>query len=233
MKVAIMQPYVFPYLGYFQLIDAVDTFVFYDDVHFIKGGWINRNRILVQKKESLFTIPLIKASQNKLIHEIEVDFNSKIKNKFFTTIEQNYRKAPYFDDVFGMLEHVLTCDYHSIAHLAERSVKMICNYLSAETKFQKSSQRYSDSRGEDKTERIISICKKLKASEYINPIGGKAIYKKEDFKKEGINLLFVENELKPYIQFGNNFVSGLSIIDVLMFNSKTETKRLIGNYNLI
>src|SRR5690606_3799363 len=100
MKIAIMQPYLFPYLGYFQLINAVETFVFYDDVNFIKRGWINRNQILVDNKAALFTVPLKKASQNKLINEIDMAIDEKWLSQFFKTIEQNYKNAPYFDDTF-------------------------------------------------------------------------------------------------------------------------------------
>jgi hypothetical protein len=232
MKLAIMQPYLFPYFGYFQLINAVDTFIFYDDVNFIKRGWINRNQILVDNKAALFTVPLKKASQNKLINEIETAIDEKWLTQFFKTIEQNYKNAPYFDDTFLILKNVYGKKQTKISSLAMESVLQISKYLQLNTQFEVSSVNYSSSLGLEKAERLIAICKQKGSDWYINPSGGKELYQKDAFKKEGITLSFIENELLPYTQFGNEFVNGLSIIDVLMFNTPEETKKLMNRYSL-
>lgn len=230
-----MQPYLFPYIGYFQLINSVDTFVFYDDVNFIKGGWINRNRILVNKTPHLFALPLLKPSSFKQINQIQI--NSKLflswKNKFLRTLEQNYKKAPYFEETFQLVSSVFKLEYNSISELAIASIKLISRYLEINTKFEISSQKYFNSKGQEKSERLINIAIQSGCEDYINPIGGLELYNKTEFKKKGINLHFIKNELKPYMQFNNEFVNGLSIIDVLMFNSKSQIKDMLKSYQLI
>ncbi|MRT17163.1 WbqC family protein [Vitellibacter sp. q18] len=233
MKIAIMQPYLFPYLGYFQLIQAVDVFVFYDDVHFIKRGWINRNQILIDNKAVKFTMPLKKASQNKLINEIEMAIDEKWLSQFFKTIEQNYKNAPYFEETFQILKTVFEFGHTKIAALAIASVLQVSSYLKLDTQFEISSIDYSTTTSLSKAERLIAICKIKGGDHYINPSGGKALYHKNTFEKEGITLSFIENELVPYNQFGNQFEKGLSIIDVLMFNSVEDTNKLLSNYKLI
>lgn len=233
MKVAIMQPYIFPYIGYFQLINAVDTFVFYDDVHFIKKGWISRNNILNNNNAILFSIPLKDASQNKLINEIVVSWDFKSKEKFLKTIETNYKKATYFEPVYSLVKEIVFCDVELISDLSIKSVLSVCNYLGIEKRIIKSSENYTSSIDLKKEFRLIDICKKEQAVTYLNPIGGQELYKKEDFLKEGIELLFIKSKEIKYRQFNSTFVPWLSIIDVLMFNSREETRLLLNNYELI
>jgi len=232
MRIAIMQPYLFPYLGYFQLINAVDTFVFYDDVNFIKGGWINRNQILIDNKPALFTVPLKKASQNKLINEIETAIDEKWLVQFFKTIEQNYKNAPYFNETIRILKKIFGKKHTKISSLAIDSALEISKYLQLNTKFEVSSVAYSNTIDLSKDDRLIAICKENKYDHYINPSGGKELYKKDIFITESITLSFIDNELLPYTQFGNEFVNGLSIIDILMFNTLEETKKLMSHYSL-
>lgn len=232
MKVAIMQPYIFPYLGYFQLINAVDKFVFYDDVNFIKRGWINRNQILVNNQAKLFSIPLIKASQNKLIKEVEVAYNEKWLKQFYSTLEFNYKKAPFFDEIYPLIKYVLNIKPKTIADLTIESILQISNHLSLSTVFERSSDKYSATKGMEKADRLIEICKLNKADVYINPAGGKELYHKIYFKERGVQLNFINNHLFEYSQFKNPFVPGLSIIDVLMFNSKEEILKMLNLYQL-
>lgn len=228
-----MQPYIFPYLGYFQLIKAVDKFVFYDDVNFIKRGWINRNQILVNNQANLFSIPLIKASQNKLINEIKLAINEKWLKQFFNTIAYNYKKAPYYNQITNIIEDTLHNNNETIADLTINSIKSVSNYLELKTVFETSSSKYAATKGLEKADRLIEICKLNQAKTYINPIGGKELYQKETFKEQNIDLLFIENKLTPYPQFNNDFVAGLSIIDVLMFNTKEDVKKMLNRYSLI
>lgn len=235
MKIAIMQPYIFPYIGYFQLIHTVDKMVFYDDVNYIKSGWINRNRILVNGKENLFTIPLKDASSFRTIDETEINQNlfPKWNKKFLKSMEQSYKKAPFFEEVHPLIQQILEKSHNTIADLCIDSIKQITNYLDLETVFEKSSETYAQTKGMEKADRLIEICKINKTNTYINPMGGKDLYQKDTFKKQDINLLFIENELSPYPQFNNDFVAGLSIIDVLMFNSKEDVKKMLSQYTLV
>lgn len=231
-SIAVMQPYVFPYIGYFQLINAVDTFVFYDDVNFIKKGWVNRNNILVNSMPSLITIPLIKASQNKTIKDIQVSNDKKVYQKLLKTIELAYSKAPYFKDVYPIVNKVIHSNYDSIASLAIESIKEIALYLDIRTEFKISSKDYFESKNLKREDRLIDICYKSNLTSYINANGGQEIYDKKYFKEKGIELNFLEPSIVEYKQLKNEFVPGLSIIDVAMFNSKRESVKLLNDYKL-
>lgn len=233
MKIAIMQPYIFPYIGYFQLVKAVDVFVFYDDVNFIKRGWVNRNNILTNNQSSLFSIPLIKASQNKMISEVDLGYDDKWLNKFYLTLEHSYKKAPYYNDVLILIKKVFNKENRTIADLAIASVELTSQYLGLSTKFELSSVSYQLSKGMDKADRLISICKEKGAGSYINPSGGKELYDKPYFQQKGVELFFIANRIGPYKQLNEDFVGGLSIIDVLMFNSVDEANQLLKQYELV
>ncbi len=234
MKIAIMQPYIFPYIGYFQMIKAVDKFVFYDDVNFIKKGWINRNRILVNGDDFLFTVPLTKISQNNLINESKVNKETyqDWKAKFFQTLNTNYKKAPFYQETFPLIQKILHSNYQTISELAIKSVTEIADYLDIQTDFIVSSEKYSN-KGMERQERLIDICKQEKSTHYINALGGQELYQKEDFLIDGIKLNFIKILQIEYKQFNNEFVPWLSIIDVLMFNSKQEVKEMLNKYELI
>ena len=227
-----MQPYFFPYLGYFQLINSIDVFVYYDDVNFIKRGWVNRNNILVNGQHNLFKVPLIKASQNKLINELEIDLQQSWKINMLKTIKMSYKKAPFFDDIFPILENIINYENDNLAKYLINSLEKICDLLDLKKKFILSSdlEKNSDLRGQQK---IINICNSLNCSTYINPIGGKDLYNKLDFKKNDLNLKFIKPKDITYSQFNNEYVPWLSIIDLLMFNSKDEIQKFLNNYELI
>jgi hypothetical protein len=228
-----MQPYIFPYLGYFQLIDAVDVFVFYDDVNYIKRGWVNRNNLLVNGQKRLFTIPVTKGSQNRLINEIELAIDQRWVDQFLKTLEHNYKKAEEYVAVREIVEDLFNKKYNSISELAIESIKSVCDYLEVKTEFKVSSEKHENTNGLEKANRLIEISKIESKINYVNPAGGKSIYAKENFKESEINLFFIENELTEYPQFKNDFVGGLSILDVLMFNSKDIVKEKLKEYKLI
>jgi len=234
MKIGIMQPYFFPYLGYFQLVNHVDKFVFYDDVNFIKKGWINRNKILINNDQCFFTIPLKGLSQNKKINEIKIDFNCKDRLKFMKSIEFSYKRAPYFKEVFELIKIcVLSFDEDYISNLAINSIALVSDYLNINTKFIVSSKVHSKSVNLKGANRLVDICKKEKSRDYINPIGGQALYSKDEFNSQDINLKFLKSRMDCYKQFkSRSFVNNLSIIDVLMFNSKEDVLNLLNQYEL-
>jgi hypothetical protein len=228
MKLAIMQPYLFPYLGYFQLIQAVDAFVVYEDVNFINRGWINRNNILVQGKPHLFTLDLVGASQNKLVNAISVGTNSE---KLLKTIRQSYIKAPMFASVFPLVEDILVQQEKNLARFLEYQLRVVCEYLGLYPRWHVSSQLSKNPalRGQAK---VLAICEALGASHYINAPGGGALYDKDVFAKCGVQLSFIKPKAVSYQQYGNEFVPNLSIIDVLMFNSREQCGKLLGEYEL-
>tara|TARA_B100002052_G_scaffold290868_1_gene310057 strand:- start:1851 stop:2543 length:693 start_codon:yes stop_codon:yes gene_type:complete len=230
-----MQPYIFPYIGYFQLINAVDKFVFYDDVKFIKKGFINRNYVLVNNSKKMFTVPCNKISQNKNISEIFVQPEPKRINKILSMIEHSYKKAPYYPKIFPIIESVFLKIGQSItiSRLAILSIKEVCDYLKINCCFEVSSEFYPETKNKGKIERIIKIASLNHAITYINMIGGKDIYDKEYFFSEGIKLNFLKTNKIIYKQFEDNFHPLLSIIDVLMFNSKEEVKKMVNNYQII
>ncbi len=228
MKLAIMQPYFFPYIGYWQLLNLVDKFVIFDDVNFIKKGYINRNSILIQGQPNRLTLQLIKASQNKLINDTSVGGN---RLEILNTISHAYKKAPYFDTVFPMIETILRSEELNLAKFIGLSLKTISNYLDIKTEFLYSSEVEKDNnlKGESK---ILEVCKALGAKSYFNAIGGQALYNKETFENKGVKLLFVGVEPIRYKQFGDDFVPNLSIIDILVFNSESDIKSLLEKYSL-
>jgi hypothetical protein len=232
MTIAIMQPYIFPYIGYFQLINAVDKFIIYDDVNFINKGWINRNNILVGGKPLLFTIPLKDASQNKLINEVAVLKTEAWQKKLLKTVQQSYQKAPYYGKVFVLIEEIVNLDVETIYQLTFEALKRTCNYMEIKTEIVPSSTIYQNTHLKGQ-ERILDICKQEKADHYINPIGGMELYDKEKFEKEGIKLDFIKSVSSPYTQFKNAFVPWLSIIDVLMFNDPEQIREQLKAYELI
>lgn len=229
MTLAIMQPYFFPYIGYWQLLHAADTFVIYDDVNYIKQGYINRNSILAGGKEQRITLEVIGASSNKNINQIQVGNNAK---KLLKTIEQAYRKAPMYDDVFPVLSNILTNPEKKLAVYLGDAIKAIAEYLGLDITI-----RYSSDIEKDNSlaaqKKVIEICRNLGAKHYINSIGGKELYDKQAFEAEGITLSFLKPELMEYQQFGHEFVPFMSIIDVIMFNSKVEVQKMIGRYVLV
>ena len=232
MKVAIMQPYFFPYLGYWQMLNAVDKFVILDDVNYIKRGYINRNSILLNGTAHSFSISMDKPSQNKLINETQLFFPEDERKKLLTTFELAYRKAPYFNEAYQIVQKAIMFQNKDLVAFLKNSICLTVEYLGIDTEILISSEIKKD---ESKTaqDRIIEINKVLGADIYINAIGGQSLYDKEEFEKNGISLYFIEMNPCEYKQFKNMFVPNLSMIDIMMFNSKDEIKDMLEMYKLI
>lgn len=227
-----MQPYFLPYIGYFQLMNLVDTFVLYDDVAFINRGWVNRNRMLLNGKEYLFTIPLKEASQNKRICDIALADDPKWRSKLQKTIEQAYRKAPFYEMVFPLTAKIINFGATNVAEFIRHSFDVINPYLGIKTKLIPSSTIYEN--GDLKSqERILDICRKEKATHYINPIGGMELYQKESFAESGIQLNFIRSLPLTYSQFNHEFVAWLSVLDILMFNEPAAVRPMLDKYELL
>ena len=229
MKLGIMQPYFMPYIGYFQLMKAVDKYVVYDDVNYIKGGWANRNHILINGEKEMFTVTLQKASQNKLFNEIVIGDDFK---KLMKTLQMNYSRAINFDQTMVLMERIISFPNKQLAVFIANSFREILSYLSVETEILMSSEIPKDNslRGKDK---IIQICEILGADTYYNAVGGKNLYDQEEFREHGITLNFVDSLPQVYSQLHTReFGSGLSMIDVLMNNTKDKVNSLLESYQI-
>ena len=230
MKIAIMQPYFLPYIGYFQLMNAVDEFVIYDNIEYTKKGWINRNRILVDGKDSYITIPLRKDSdyldiKDRRLAEIWLSERSAMLNR----ISGAYKKAPYFNCTYPIIEKCILFEERNLFYFILNSLYRLKEYLEIQTPFMVSSSILMDHelKAEDK---VIAICKARKTDSYLNSIGGVGLYSKERFKEQGIDLHFLKTNDFIYKQFNNNFVPFLSIIDVMMFNPIEEIKEYLNSF---
>ncbi|MEP1446571.1 MAG: WbqC family protein [Paraglaciecola sp.] len=226
MILAVMQPYLFPYLGYYQLAYHSDKFIFYDDVNFIKGGYINRNNILTNGQKQLFTVPVEKASSFTKINELHFAANRK---KVIKTIEQNYRKAPHFEAVMPVISQIFASKETQVAQLCSNSVLAVFNYLAIELDYSFSSELDYD-KSASAAEKLYAMCSLNNADKYCNMKNGEVLYKKEQFKANNIELSFLEMGDVAYHQGKHEFVSHLSIIDVLMWNSIDEVKSLLQKY---
>jgi hypothetical protein len=232
MKVGIMQPYFFPYIGYWQLINAVDKFVIYDDVNYIRRGWIARNHILINDEAGWINISVKKTGRESLINEVGMFDYYTDKVKIMKKLERTYGKAPFFHTVYPVIKSIVDKDGSNLADYLVFTIKRICCHLGIETDILISSamDKNDSLKGQN---RIIDICSKLGASEYINPIGGTSLYSWEDFNKSGIDLGFIKcNDIK-YKQFNKSFVPNLSIIDVLMFNSPEKLNEMIDDFRIV
>lgn len=223
-----MQPYFFPYLGYFQLINIVDTFVLYDDVQYIQRGWINRNYILSAEGKNLITIPTIKKF-GLLINETKISDQKGWREKIIKSIYFSYKKAPYFDIIYPLIEEVVNNQSQFISEIAIQSIKAVIDYLNIKTELLKSSNlKYSKDNRINKINEILSL---TNASEFILPPGSISLYNKSDFSVP-TNFLFPDEDIS-YRQYNNSrFESNLSIIDILMFNEKQQIMNLLSRYKL-
>jgi hypothetical protein len=233
MNIAIMQPYLFPYLGYFQLVYASDIFVFYDDVDFIKRGWINRNQILLNGNPHGFSVPCLRPVYQKKICEVEIDYNTFSKTNFLKTIHHAYSKSPNYKMIIVLLEEFFEVEYFHIGSIAAASVRLVFDYLDISKQFYFSSKRHHQNLNFNRAERLIDIAKKEHADLYINAIGGQSLYKKSEFSNGGVELKFLEPVLSRYSQPSDDFTSGLSIIDILMMCKKDEVIKMFQEYRLV
>lgn len=232
MKVAIMQPYFFPYIGYFQLIAASDMFVLHDDVQYIKGGWVNRNRILLNGEDRMITLPAQKGAYDLPINARSYVPDSQPYKDIVNLIKQAYSKAPFFQQVFPLLDELLMFEDRNVARFNENLIRRIADYLGIKSKIIVSSDMKKDNSlaGEP---RVLEICKRLGATDYTNPLGGTELYHQKAFQKQGISLRFLEAQNVPYQQRGDAWLPFLSIIDVMMELEPMAIQYHLTQFNLI
>lgn len=233
MKIAIMQPYFLPYIGYFQLLNSVDKFVIYDNIQFTKKGWINRNRMLLNGNDEYFTLPLKKASDYLNVNQRELSDSFEIhKVKLLRIIKERYSKSPQYDIINPLIESIFNYDDKNLFGFILNALNRIKDFLDIETEIVISSNIpiNHDLKSQDK---VIAICKSLKATQYINAIGGLELYEKSKFLENEIELKFIKSHAIEYDQFGKKFVPWLSVLDVLYFNSKVKTKEYLYQYTML
>jgi hypothetical protein len=229
MKLAIMQPYFFPYIGYFQLINAVDEFVIYDNIEFTKKGWINRNRVLVNGKDEYITLPLKSDSDYLQIRQRQLaDAWPQERKKMLNRIKESYRKTPFFKEVYPVVETIIHFEDSNLFSFIFNSVQRLSEHLGMVTSFVISSTIPVD-HSLKAQEKVIEICKSREAKTYINPIGGLQLYSKDKFSEAGVDLQFIKSNDIQYGQFNNEFVPWLSVIDVMMFNSGEKVKEMLNS----
>jgi hypothetical protein len=228
MRIAIMQPYFYPYIGYFQLMNAVDEFIIYDNIKFTKKGWINRNRILVNGKVSYISLPIKKDSDYLDVKERYLaDTWSNERKKILNRVIESYRKAPFFESVYPIIEESILFEEKNLFKFIINSLGKVKKYLEIPTSIIIASSILIDHELKSE-EKVIEICKARKATMYINPIGGTLLYNKQNFLKEDLNLHFLKTNDFEYKQYDNDFIPFLSIVDVMMFNSKEGINELLN-----
>lgn len=232
MKLAIMQPYFLPYIGYFQLMAAADQFIVYDNIKYTKKGWINRNRMLMNDADAIFTLPLKKDADNLNIvdRELAANFDSR---KLLNQFKGAYARAPYFENIYPLLDQIINYQKNNLFDYIHYSIMRMCEYLDIKTQILVASNITIDHslKGRDK---VLALCNATNAKIYINSIGGVELYAKDDFSNHGIHLQFIKSLPLEYMQFRANFVPWLSIIDVLMFMPLDAVRASIHeNYELI
>ena len=231
MKVAIMQPYFFPYIGYFQLIAAVDVFIVYDNIKYTKKGWISRNRMLQNGRDVMFSLPLQSDSDYLDVCDrvLSAEFN---RDKLLNQFKGAYRLAPYFAQTFPLVEQIVRYEDTNLFRFLHHSIIRICEYLRITTEIRISSDVSIDHELKSQN-KVLALCEAVGATIYVNAIGGMMLYSKDTFLKKGLDLKFIQSLPFEYPQLGNEFVPWLSIIDVMMFNSLDLIKEQLNQIDLI
>ncbi|MDY0029179.1 MAG: WbqC family protein [Pseudobdellovibrionaceae bacterium] len=230
-KIGIMQPYFLPYLGYWQLIKSVDTFVLYDTVQYTKKGWMTRNRYLLNGKDEMFSLSVKRASSELDVvdRELADDFD---RGKLLRILGGAYSKAPYFKQNFPLIEEIVQCPWNNLFSYIEHSIYKVCEALEITTPIVKSSDLKQCSRTLKGPDRVMDICLELGADEYINPIGGLDLYKRDLFLQGGINLKFLRSSPMTYLCFGQRCIPHMSIVDLMMFNSLDRIAAELNRFSL-
>jgi hypothetical protein len=213
-----MQPYFLPYIGYFQLIKSADIFVLADEYQYTKKGWINRNRAILNKRVETFTLAV--SSDGDCISEKKL--HSPEDNKsLFRKIKQSYVDAPHSQTINVRLEEILLSEKAYLFPLIEYSIATICEFLAIDTQILRLSD-LDNNKELNGIDRVQDIVKNLGGDTYLNPEGGREIYKTDAFNCNGLELEFLEHKPKPYPQLIPGFIDRLSIIDLLYMNNNTE-----------
>jgi hypothetical protein len=228
-----MQPYFFPYVGYFQLMAACDLFVVFDEAQYINQGWVNRNRILIDGAAQWITMPVAAASHKLPILDREYLFCDRMAIRLPARIAGAYRAAPFFPQTMPLVEDILAFPQPTVAAFNTNLLRRLATCLGIGTPIMRVSQMVKDDSLTGAEQRVIDICSRLGATTYINPAGGRNLYSRDAFAEYGIDLRFLMCMAESYPQLGAPYVPFLSIIDVLMFNDVAAVRNMLGQYKLL
>jgi len=233
-SMALMQPYFVPYIGYFQLIRTVDLFVVYDGIQYIREGWINRNRILLDGRPHWLTLPVERGALSDLVSakRLEERNREKIRRKILTTLRHAYGGAPFLEGTFALAQEILAYEGSGLLDFLMRSLTLVCRRIGIETPIVTASSIERGGTGLSGQDRVLGICRDAGAARYVNSPGGTGLYDGRAFAAEGIELLFLKPSPRPYSQGGGKFVPGLSILDVLMWNDPAAVREMLGDCRL-
>jgi hypothetical protein len=235
MKLAIMQPYFMPYIGYFSLIKHTDRFVVFDTVQYINKGWINRNRIISESPKGFtyMTVPVKKLSRKMFIKDTLIDLSQKWKKKIRGQLAYYKKKAPFYFQIKNLMEDILMKEYQTITELNVEALSIVCKFLDMPFKYTIFSQdRMGINSVNAPDEWALEICKKMGATTYVNPPGGKSFFNKDKYEFEGVDLNYLIMKLIPYKSVNGAYIPGLSIVDVLMFNDIDQVHMMMDSFEL-
>lgn len=225
--IGLMQPFFLPYIGYFQLMNAVDFFIVLDNVEYSKKSYVKRNILNLNGKDKLFSIPIKKSKDNSKINELILSEKFRdFKIKFYNQFKTNYYYADYYDEAIELLNEIFSTDEIRLSNFLVNQLKVIAKKFEMNTTIATSSDYLKDNY-DTKEERIFDICKKLESKIYINAIGGRKLYSKEFFSLQGIDLKFIQKNIV------NKNIGYYSILnDVAIYGIKTLRKKLY-DYELV
>lgn len=235
MKIGIMQPYFFPYLGYFSLIKNTDYFVIFDTPQYIRRGWVNRNRILDAKGEATYiTVPIVSTERDTVIKDIEISYEKKWLEKIKGQMTVYKKKAPYYKKIIKFIDDIEEKNFKYLSELNIYTLEKVCEYLEIPYKydvFSKMDLKIDEVKEAD--EWALNITKALGYDTYVNPPGGMSFFDRDKYLANNINLEFLKINLKPYIQRTGRFEEGLSILDVMMFLDPKEINSLLDDFEIL
>lgn len=224
-----MQPYFFPYIGYFQLMKAVETFIMLDDAQYVERSWMNRNRINLNDRPAWITMPVRNASRDLAINQrfyMLADGIPVINRK----IQAAYSKSPFFADISAMLAGIFE---YADANVARFNSNLLISVgraldLHCQVHFASEFDNPLHFRGEA---RILDLCQRLGVTHYVNAIGGTSLYQNESFRSVGIRLSFIRTRTVP--QQAPIDIGHLSIIHDMMQTGTECTRELLNMYDLV
>lgn len=233
MRLAIMQPYFFPYIGYYALINYVDRFILFDVPQFIRHGWIERNRVLKPNEGWMYVkVPLEKHSRDTAIKDVQIRTHEHWQEKILQQLIHYKKKAPYYQEVRELLNQCFDYDTPSIVDLNRHILENTCEYIGINTPIEvltAMNLQYESAKAADEWALNISLA--MGANEYVNPPGGEDFFDRKKYHDKKIKLTFLETSIEPYDQKRSIFEPGLSIIDVLMFNDPEVVNKMINTSN--
>ncbi len=233
MKLGLMQPYFFPYIGYFQLLNYVDLWIVFDNVQYIQRGWINRNRILhpeLKKEWQYITIPLDSRKGFSKINNIKIKQELDWKNRIIRKLTFYNEQSIFYKEVISLINNIFITNENNLSKFVTRSIRYTADYLGIKTKILVLSDMELELLNiNGPGDWALRICESIGAKEYINPIGGKDLFYNKKFKDSNIKLSFLKSKMGVYNQKRPEFIPGLSIIDLMMWNSKSELSSFLNN----